>query len=97
MRDLVWPVAGRKKCVHACVRVAMQDASSFYLTTFSITVTGKDPLLKKLHSMAFGKQGKAAEVKVCGRRGDCCSCALGGGIVLCMYFWMGMQESSCVT
>lgn len=27
-------------------------------------VTGKDPLLKKLHSMAFGKPGKAAETKV---------------------------------
>jgi hypothetical protein len=27
-------------------------------------VPGKDPLLKKLHSMAFGKPGKAIEVKV---------------------------------
>ncbi len=29
-------------------------------------VPGKEPLLKKLHSMAFGKPGKAAEVKVGG-------------------------------
>lgn len=54
---------------------------------------GKDPLLKKLHSMAFGKPGKATEVKVrmmCARVSVCLS------LSLCAYVCVRVSVCVCV-
>lgn len=49
---------------HTHLHVPIHQPNQTNQQTALKKVTGKDPLLKKLHSICFGKPGKALEVKV---------------------------------